>query len=235
MVSNMNQIAQRVYQLAEEKWGWVLEAIDGKLKESEQDELHSEVDLDDCTDDEMGDETLKNNCHTKTPSHPLQKIYGDMDTYMSQMPVLGFNSAKYDLNLIKRVLAKHLNMHEETGAFVIKKNNAYTCIATESLKFLDMSQFLAAGSSYTSFLKAYHVAEQKRYFPYEWFDDIAKLEYEFLPPHQAFPLFVLIVFCLFVIFIYFPLGFKSGICLLIAPVPVHCFSITFVLQPVERQ
>ena len=23
-------------------------------------------------------------------------------------------------------------------------------------------------------------------------------------------------------------GFKSGICLLIAPVPVHCFSITFI-------
>ena len=25
----------------------------------------------------------------------------------------------------------------------------------------------------------------------------------------------------------FVMGFKSGICLLIAPVPVHCFSITF--------
>ena len=25
-------------------------------------------------------------------------------------------------------------------------------------------------------------------------------------------------------------GFKSGICLLIAPVPVHCFSITFFLK-----
>ena len=25
-------------------------------------------------------------------------------------------------------------------------------------------------------------------------------------------------------------GFKSGICLLIAPVPVHCFSITFVIE-----
>ena len=24
-------------------------------------------------------------------------------------------------------------------------------------------------------------------------------------------------------------GFKSGICLLIAPVPVHCFSITFII------
>ena len=38
--------------------------------------------------------------------------------------------------------------------------------------------------------------------------------------------FVLIAFCLFVIFIYFPFSFKSGIWLLIAPVPVHCFSIT---------
>ena len=25
-------------------------------------------------------------------------------------------------------------------------------------------------------------------------------------------------------------GFKSGVCLLIAPVPVHCFSITFIYQ-----
>ena len=39
--------------------------------------------------------------------------------------------------------------------------------------------------------------------------------------------FVLIVFCLFEIFIYFPFGFKSGICRLVAPVPVYCFSITF--------
>ena len=49
MFSNMNQIAQRVYQLA--MWSWVLEAINEKLKESKQDELLSKVDLDDCTDD----------------------------------------------------------------------------------------------------------------------------------------------------------------------------------------
>ena len=43
---------------------------------------------------------------------------------------------------------------------------------------------------------------------------------------NSFPLgwpFVLIVFCLFVIFIYFLFGFRSGIWRLIAPVPVHCF------------
>ena len=30
-------------------------------------------------------------------------------------------------------------------------------------------------------------------------------------------------------------GFKSGICLLIAPVPVHCVSITFLISPVPGQ
>ena len=39
--------------------------------------------------------------------------------------------------------------------------------------------------------------------------------------------FVLIVFCLFLIFV-FRFGFKRGILLLIVPVPVHCFSITFI-------
>ena len=35
-----------------------------------------------------------------------------------------------------------------------------------------------------------------------------------------------LVFCLFVFFIHFPFGFKSGVWLSIPPNPVHCFSIT---------
>ena len=38
--------------------------------------------------------------------------------------------------------------------------------------------------------------------------------------------FVFSVFCLFVILVTSHFGFESGICLLIAPVPVHCFLIT---------
>ena len=38
--------------------------------------------------------------------------------------------------------------------------------------------------------------------------------------------YVLIVFCLFVILIYFPFWFLERVWLLIASVPVHCFSIT---------
>ena len=39
--------------------------------------------------------------------------------------------------------------------------------------------------------------------------------------------FILIVFCLFVIFVISHFGFEGGICLLIASVPVHCPLITF--------
>ena len=164
MVCHMNEIAECVYELAEEKWGWVLDAIDEKLKkESHQQETYDEDFNLDGSRDQLHDAEEE---EKKKHNHPLQKLHAQMVTYMSQVPVLGFNSAKYDLNLIKPCLAKHLNMQNTKNTFVVKKNNSYTCISTESLKVLDMTQFLAPGSSYTGFLKAYHVEEQKGYFPY---------------------------------------------------------------------
>ena len=183
MVTLMNEIATCVNELAKEKWGWVLEAIDETIKKEDIIDRERFEEEEDSSEDERDDIDQE---VQKKKSHPLVKIYGEMETYMCQVPVIGFNSAKYDLNLIKRYIAKYLNLHEDSGAFVIKKNNAYTCIATESLKFLDMSQCLAPGSSYACCLKAYHVTEQKSFFPYEWFDDISKLKATSLPPHEAF-------------------------------------------------
>ena len=182
MVSTMTDIANTVYELAEAKWGWVLEAIKDKINKDEKydQEEHDIYDTEDVDDEEVGGQ------ETKKPSHPLQEIYGCMERYMSQVPIIGFNSAKYDLNLIKRCLAKHLEMHEASQAFVIKKDNAYACIATDKLKFLDITQYLAAGSSYAGFLKAYQVAGSKGHFPYEWFDSIEKLDFSSLPAHQCF-------------------------------------------------
>ena len=185
MVTCMNEIAIRVNELAEEKWGWVLEAIDETTRKEDIDQKRfEEIDLEDSSEDELDDGDDPEG--PKKKSHPLMKIYGEMETYMSQLPVIRFNSTKYDLNLIKRCIVKYLNLHEDSGTFVVKKNNAYTCIAMKNLKFLDMSQFLAPGSSYAGFLKAYHVTEQKGFFPYEWFDDIGKLEATSLLPQEAF-------------------------------------------------
>ena len=52
--------------------------------------------------------------------------------------------------------------------------------------FLHFSHFLAPGTSYAKFLKAYGVEEAKGFFPYEWLDDVTKLEHTELPPHEAF-------------------------------------------------
>lgn len=107
--------------------------------------------------------------------------------YCQQLPVLGFNSASYDLNLMKGTLFDALGFGSEGDrSFVIKKNNSYTVVGTERVRFLDISNYLAPGFSYAQFLRAYGVPEAKSYFPYEWFNDAAKLQEPSLPPYEAF-------------------------------------------------
>ena len=100
----------------------------------------------------------------------------NLEKYKREVPVLGFNSAKYDINLIKMELAKTLKLHETDNYFVVKKNNQYICVANPEFRFLDISNYLAPGYSYVKFLKAYQIEESKFYFPYEWFDDERKLQ-----------------------------------------------------------
>ena len=59
-------------------------------------------------------------------------------------------------------------------------------LSTHNFKFIDVSNYLAPGYSYSQFLKAYGCDIQKGYFPYEWFASYDKLEYHTLPPKEAF-------------------------------------------------
>ena len=52
------------------------------------------------------------------------------------------------------------------------------------LNFLDVSNFLAAGTSLDKWLKAYKCEVQKAIFPYEWLDDYNKLNSVRLPFYQ---------------------------------------------------
>jgi hypothetical protein len=136
---------------------------------------------------EMDEEAPKDAHSAKLMLGQLYKLRTKLDTYCRQTPVLGFNSSNYDLNLIKAGLAKTLKLHEPSkGKFTVKRNNQYVCIASEKLKFLDLSQFLAAGTSYQQFLTAYEVEEKKGYFPYEWFLSSEQLMHDQLPPYDAF-------------------------------------------------
>ena len=115
------------------------------------------------------------------------KLIVKLQSYCEQLPILGFNSGRYDLNLIKKQILVNCGLNgNEKGHFVIKKNNSYITIATPQYLFLDIMNFLGVGTSCDSFLKAYDTVQQKSYFPYEWLTDISKLEKTRLPKYCKF-------------------------------------------------
>ena len=69
-----------------------------------------------------------------------EKILNDFNCYCKELVVLGFNSASYDLNLIKPTLIQILLKDIQ---FVIKRTNSYLCLKTSKLRFLDIKNFLA--------------------------------------------------------------------------------------------
>ena len=105
--------------------------------------------------------------------------------YISQIPVLSFNGGKYDLRVMKDHLIPVL-VEQEKMRFVIKRGSSYSCIATENLKFLDITNYLAVGINYDSFLKAYDAVVCKTYFPYEYFDSLDKLSSKDFPSFDDF-------------------------------------------------
>ena len=104
--------------------------------------------------------------------------------YCCVLPVLGFNSPKYDLNVIKKTLLSQLI--ESDKPRVLKRNNKFTAFETRGLLFLDILNFLGGATSLDTFLKAYGASESKGFFPYEWFDHCNKLDFTELPPAEAF-------------------------------------------------
>ena len=110
----------------------------------------------------------------------------NLERYVNTLPVFGFNSGRYDLNLIKSYLIPYLINDKEAEPIVIKKANDFISFKFGDIQFLDIMKFLGGATSLDSFLKAYKASETKGFFPYEWFDSPDKLESEELPPYEAF-------------------------------------------------
>ena len=56
---------------------------------------------------------------------------------------------------------------DQDNIFTVKQNNQFACLATTTLKFLNITSYLSTGINYAKFLKAYDVTENKGYFPYD--------------------------------------------------------------------
>ena len=116
-------------------------------------------------------------------NNPYKTLIGQLLGWLRQLPVIGFNSRKYDLNMIKRSFVPLLISN---NAAVIKRQNTYMCLYTDELKFVDICNYLAPGVSYAKYLTAYGCELGKGHFPYEYMDDLQKLDERSLPPQSAF-------------------------------------------------
>ena len=122
----------------------------------------------------------------KKTVNPCKTLEKQLQTWLRQLPVIGFNSGHYDLNVVKKFFIPYMLKGNDKTRFVIKRQNTFMCLSTKKLKFLDVTQYLAPGVSYDKYLKAYGCDLQKGHFPYEYMDGIGKLEDRALPPQAAF-------------------------------------------------
>ena len=113
----------------------------------------------------------------------LQELF---ERYCNTLPVFGFNSAKYDIKLIKSYLLPILVNERQGEPTVIKTANQFVSFKFGDVQFLDIMNFLGGATSLDSFLKAYKTEETKGFFPYEWLDNPEKLNNKELPPYDSF-------------------------------------------------
>ena len=111
----------------------------------------------------------------------LKWLYKTFCRYTDILPVVGFNSGRYDIPLTRRFLPLALKKLDTLPTFVIKKGRSYMSLCTKRLQFLDLTNFLGAGTSLKSFYKAYKVTQGKGLFPYSWFSSLEKLDAPGLP------------------------------------------------------
>jgi hypothetical protein len=100
-----------------------------------------------------------------------------VESYCSSIPIVGFNSGFYDINLLSNDGFINEIIARDAKPFVIKEGNRYKIVKTKDFMFLDQMNYCAPGTSLSGFIKAYDIDENKGWFPYEWFDSYAKLDY----------------------------------------------------------
>ena len=89
------------------------------------------------------------------------------ERYCNVLPVFGFNSAKYDINLIKSYLLPILVNEQDIEPTVIRKANQFVSFKFGDIQLLDIMSFLGGATGLDSFPKAYQTKETKGFFPYE--------------------------------------------------------------------
>ena len=180
LVDTLFEMADKKYRAAVERYEYIFEQIND-LIHMEKDHLRemngnivvSVADfLGNAGDDDL--EMDGNGRLTSKHMKSLENLFGKFEGYCKELAVFGFNSAGYDIKLIQKFLFKELCDRGQQPTFAVKKAGKYPCIKTEYFKFMD------------TFFKAFGVAEQKGFFPYDYFTHADELDETTLPPYETF-------------------------------------------------
>ena len=147
-------------------------------------QLHNrrkQADLDDC-DNEISTSTQ----FLQVQKNQLTDLQESLERFCNVSPVFGFNSAIYDLNLIKSYLLPILVNERDIEPTVIKKANQFISFKFGDIQLLDIINFPGGATSLDSSLKAYKTSETKRFYTYEWFHYPEQTQNTELPPYDAF-------------------------------------------------
>ena len=139
--------------------------------------------VDDCVVEEEEDLSTQFLQMQKDQLIDLQEPF---ERYCNVLTVFGFNSAKYDINLIKSYLLPILVNERDIEPTVIKKATQFVSFKFGDIQLIDIMDFLVGATSLDSFLKAYKTKETKGFFPYEWFDCPEEKNNKELPPFDSF-------------------------------------------------
>ena len=91
--------------------------------------------------------------------------------WVNQVPVIGFNSGKYDINMVKEYFVREISYNEEDecneDVFAAKKDNDYMFLTTPKFKFSDVKNYIGPGLSYDAWCKSLGYRLEKPMLPYE--------------------------------------------------------------------
>ena len=173
MISRISEIQEVSSSELRKKVGYLylFEKIEDNIKKWKQFGIDHDFDT---SDNEEGEEEQpcdgleKNYAIANLMQKKMLAFKQKLEAFYDDLPIIGLNCSRFDLNLVKSKLAVILLRDPFESLSAIKKGNSYMAVTMSKFKFLDASNFLAlGGKSLKAFLKAFNIQEGKGLYPYK--------------------------------------------------------------------
>ena len=160
--AKMKNLFLDIERTMKKKLGSILEKL--TQRQNRRESARFDMSQDAC-DNEICASTQFLQIEKKQNKHHLIDLQETLERYWNVLPVFGFNSAKYDLNLIKSYSLPIVVNERDIGPTVTKKVNQFISLKFCDIQLLDIMNFLGGAIRLDSFLKAYKTSETKGFFP----------------------------------------------------------------------